>query len=110
MNCLACKGACCESFSLPASVALPKGTDVVQIDLNRWLALHATNDGESLTFECRCTRLGKDGRCMIHETRPVVCRTYLAGGIGCLAAVATRRSAKQYQLIRGPNDPSHLTK
>jgi Fe-S-cluster containining protein len=108
MNCAECGGACCETFSLPISAALPAG-DSLQADINRWLALHATDDGERLTFECRCTKLSPDGRCSIYENRPVFCRTFQRNGPECLAIVRERRTAEDYSRIREDGDPDTLT-
>lgn len=105
MLCLKCEGACCETFSIPVT-ELPPG-DEAQADINRWLELHATNDGERLTFECRCTKL-VDGLCTIYEKRPTFCRVYRAGGPECLAAVRERRTPEQYERIREPRDPDRI--
>ena len=105
MKCELCRGACCETFSLPIVETLPIAGDVIQVDLNRWLTLHATVGAEKLTFECRCMKLTDDGRCGIYDRRPVVCRTYLAGGADCLEAVRTRRSQLEYSRIRDDGDP-----
>lgn len=102
MNCLECKGACCETFEIPAE---PGPLD----DASRWLALHATpTAGDHLSFECRCTALGADGRCTIYHLRPQVCRTYEPGGVDCLRTVKARRSPEEFQKIRGEEDPVTL--
>jgi len=105
MNCRICAGACCESFQLPVT-ELPSG-DEFQRDINRWLGLHATNDGEFLTFECRCTKLA-DGLCSIYDKRPTFCRSFQAGGPECLATLRERRTPEQYEQIRERGDPERI--
>ena len=86
-NCFACRGACCEEFSLPA---LPT-TD----DASRWFGLHGTlqrsPEGASLRFECRCTMLSPLGRCTVYDLRPQLCQDFPAGGPACREVVLRRR-------------------
>ena len=103
MRCHVCAGACCESFTVPAAVLNVRDSDDA-----RWVRLHATLSGRSLTFEVRCTALTPEGRCSIYERRPAVCRFYEAGGSACLETVRTRRTPEQYQLIRDPQDPVEI--
>lgn len=103
MDCRACRGACCESFSLPAPMV-----KVPPPDGKRWLELHATKDGPLLEFECRCTKLKADGSCGIYDDRPDVCRVFRPGGPGCLETVRKRRTTEQYTTIRGPQDPPRI--
>lgn len=105
MKCEVCRGACCETFSLPINGNVPLAGDVIQGDVNRWVALHATVTATGLEFECRCTQLGNDGRCRIYESRPVMCRTYKAGGPDCLEAVKKRRTRLEHIKIREHGDP-----
>lgn len=101
MNCLECRGACCETFELPTRA-------LTNDDASRWFALHGTEVGRSLVFECRCTKLSAEGRCTIYEQRPGVCRKYEAGGPDCLRTVKARRTSEQYRLIREAQDPEEL--
>lgn len=108
MDCQACRGACCESFIIPAADLRPPGGDE-----RRWLELHATAaEGflgrRELSFECRCTALTAEGRCGIYGERPKVCRDYRPGGWDCLATVKARRTPEEYQRIRGPLDPVRI--
>lgn len=105
MDCLTCRGACCETFTIPSRDVSPPGGDE-----RRWLELHATaNRGpfgvRELTFACRCTALTGEGWCGIYESRPRVCRDYVPGGPDCLAQVRARRTPEQYARIRGAMDP-----
>lgn len=108
MNCETCRGACCESFTIPAADVSAPGNDE-----RRWLELHALVTrgplgGRELTFECRCRALTADGRCGIYEARPKMCRDYQPGGAWCLAVVRARRTPEEYSRIRGPQDPPRL--
>lgn len=108
MNCLACAGACCETFALPVSDILPPGSDEW-----RWIKLHArehvdVDDREMLEFDVPCSKLTPAGRCGIYDDRPLMCRTYPAGGADCFDAVRRRRTPEQYQLIRDPQDPERI--
>lgn len=104
MNCERCRGACCESFSLPAITILSPTADA-----RRWIELHGTNrPGHMLHFECRCTALTAEGRCGIYETRPQVCRVFKAGGVDCLDTLRRRRTPEEYQAIREDGDPETI--
>lgn len=107
MKCSEC-GACCESFSLPVVEAIPITNDPRQQDLNRWFRLHASDDGERLTFECKCTMLTRKGLCAIYDRRPDVCRNFQRGGPECLATIKERRTPEDYQRIRDKDDPETL--
>jgi len=109
VKCEACRGACCESFSLPAIHVLAPTADA-----RRWVELHASKfhvtlqQGRLLEFETPCTKLTPEGRCGIYETRPMVCKVYRAGGPECLATVKVRRSPEDYQRIREDGDPERI--
>lgn len=103
MNCERCRGACCETFMIPAS-----DIDVPGDDASRWLALHATPRGRQLEFECRCTKLTAEGRCGIYADRPSLCQIFPVGGPDCLDAVRSRRTPEQYTVIRDPDDPERI--
>ncbi len=103
MNCLVCRGACCESFSTELTMQPPSA------DATRWIQLHAVRvEEDRLTFECRCTKLTSDGLCSIWEDRPMICELYVAGSRECLTTVKERRTVEQYQQIRGEDDPEML--
>ena len=110
MRCDICAGACCESFALPLSAALPTDRDDDELqDINTWIILHADIHDGMLVFECRCKMLNvKDGTCLVYEERPNVCRQYEAGGPACLETVNRRRSADDYQSIRENGYPEVL--
>ena len=105
MKCDVCRGACCESFSLPVEAL----RGVPNPDAMRWVELHATKPAGDLRFECRCTALTTEGRCGIYETRPNVCRIFTPGGLDCLETVLARRSAEDYERIREEGyDPKRI--
>lgn len=107
MNCMVCRGACCETFSMEVRM-LP-----FMRDAQNWLEAHAfkidrTTEIPRLHFDCRCTKLTNDGLCSIWEDRPMVCELFIAGSKQCLGAVKDRRTSKEYQFIRGEDDPLTL--
>ena len=103
MKCYKCRGACCETFSLPLTDLRPPGADA-----RRWVMLHGQtiDDGVlRVEFECACTVLSENGSCSIYSDRPQVCRDMTVGGDECLHLVRTRRSPSQYAVIREEIDP-----
>lgn len=83
-----CFGACCETFQIRhEDLSLPSQ------DVYQWLWLHGQVDGEGVTFDHRCGKLTKDGRCSIHEDpgRPLMCRDFQPGCADCRAAIRARR-------------------
>jgi hypothetical protein len=103
MKCDVCRGACCESFKLPPDALGLMG--VLAPEDARWLTLHATPFPGYLRFECRCTKLTKEGACGIYADRPRLCRDFRAGGPDCLRTVRERRTPEEYLLIREDGDP-----
>ena len=99
MNCLTCRGACCETIVIPLSD---------HADTNRWVTLHGVAVGEKVALDCRCSALTGGGECSIYDDRPELCRTYLAGGKECLETVRARRTPVQYAEIRGAEDPERI--
>lgn len=100
MDCAACRGACCETFSLKVSEFAHFDNDQL-----RWLSLHGAWRGGWFEFERACTKLTPEGRCSIYEDRPLVCRLFAPGSKWCLEAVRSRRTPQQYASIAGPSDP-----
>lgn len=103
MNCQKCRGACCEEFNLGILEFR-----AMNQDHRRWLELHSELGITSMTFECRCKVLNKDGLCGIYPNRPKICSNYPAGGPDCLAVVKRRRTPIDYELIREDGDPECL--
>ena len=81
--CERCKGACCESITVPL-----KSTSE---DVQRWLSFHGNETENGIRFECKCSKL-KNGKCSIYESRPEVCRTYEVGSRACRETVELKRS------------------
>ena len=109
VNCRTCRGACCESFSLPLCDIDPPSNDAMY-----WIKLHGrehmTPSGTAVSFECRCTALAADGRCLIYDNRPYVCQVYQPGSHDCLETVRVRRTPGQYKEIREGGDPARIHK
>jgi Fe-S-cluster containining protein len=101
MNCLECKGACCEQLVLPVPSPIGKTGDAFD-----FLAARGDLKGKGVVLEQRCARLTEEGQCSIYGFRPRFCKDYKAGGPACLAAVARRRLPEHYAEIRTAADPS----
>jgi hypothetical protein len=109
VKCNVCRGACCESLTIPSTVAAPWMS--MGEDTGDWIRLHGVHvEARRLTFECRCSALTPEGQCALYETvqRPLTCISYPAGGENCLDAVRRRRTPEQYQQIRHDADPKVL--
>lgn len=87
--CQICRGACCESIVVP----------IPSDDGGIWLRYHATQIGPGL-FELAtpCKKLC-EGRCTIHDTRPMNCRTYEVGGVDCRSTVLRRRHDQHKEIF-----------
>lgn len=83
--CKECGGACCEGIQFNFKGLSP--------DFVKWAGFHGEQDGERVTFNCRCTHLTSRGRCGIYEERPEVCRKFEVGSPSCLAAIHKYRGA-----------------
>lgn len=100
MNCLECRGACCEDLAWPV-----KGLSEATAELLRV----RSGQGEvtlvpgvrAIVVPCACAHLEASGRCGIYETRPQVCRLYVPGGDACLEVLKRRRTPEQIKRIRG---------
>jgi Fe-S-cluster containining protein len=99
MRCDICKGACCESFILQREI-LSELDKLFAFEGGRWLRLHASESGE---FECPCTALSNEGRCIIYEDRPTTCKIFEVGGADCIKTVRARRT--NYAAIMEEGDP-----
>lgn len=102
MNCMTCRGACCEEMHLPDSGE--------RDDSSRWFALHGYTDLRPgyLVLNVRCVALDPRGLCSIYEKRPDVCKRFVAGSYPCLEVVRRRRAPEEYALIRETGDPERV--
>ena len=103
MKCEVCRGACCETIVLHVTVPT--------VDMANYVQLHSVPvEGSPFVkdrvFECKCTALSSAGRCNVYQARPQVCRDYRAGGVECLRTVVSRRTKKEFALIREAGDPT----
>jgi Fe-S-cluster containining protein len=108
-DCLKCRGACCETFHVPAIHILAPS-----VDARRWVELHSLSQrptlqhGVMLEFPAPCTKLTPEGRCGIYEARPMTCRAFQPGGVDCLDTLLRRRTPEQYAAIREAGDPERI--
>ncbi len=109
MNCLECKGACCEwlGVHVPAFAGLGGTVEFLrargQVD-----EVSAALDPVFVVLECRCPKLTDEGLCGIYDTRPMVCVDFEPGCPDCLRSVRARRTPEEYQRIRDEGDPGEL--
>lgn len=102
MNCLQCRGACCEDLVFPVKGLAKPTFDLLRL---RGQVVRLTEDMEGVAIPSVCHHLSDAGRCRIYHDRPGVCRMYRAGGQACIETLRRRRTPEDYILIRGPNDP-----
>lgn len=103
MDCLKCRGACCETFWLRlGDVPAPSA------DVRRWVLLHGKTSAGFVEFTCWCRELTDEGLCRIYDERPAVCRDARPGAADCLEAVRARRTPAEYREIRDAEDPETL--
>lgn len=100
MNCLECRGACCEQLILP----LGPNRTVFEFMRARGQVKHS-HGLNIVILDCRCPKLDEEGLCSIYEQRPVHCRAYKAGGAACIEAVRRNRTKAQFSRIREDGDP-----
>lgn len=77
--CSNCNGACCRSVRIKVG---PMSQDQM-----RWARMRGTlNKGGQWRIRSVCEHLTDAGRCGIYETRPTLCREWVAGGAQCREA------------------------
>ena len=88
MNCLDCRGACCEEIHIRTEDLQLPG-----ISAWEWLTTRGEVVGGSIRFESRCPELTECGACSLHDTpgKPKVCRDLEVGGADCLDYIRRRR-------------------
>jgi Fe-S-cluster containining protein len=106
VNCLECRGACCEELVVPFVALINASSSVAEAE---WMGVRASSieDGRA-RFDVRCPKLDACGRCSVHDEKPLICAVYPAGGPDCLDVVRRRRTADQYQRIREAGDPESI--
>ena len=60
-------------------------------DVQEWLSYHGKKEGNGVWLDVPCDKL-KDGRCLIYDNRPTICKEFKVGGKNC--AMAIRRLAE----------------
>ncbi len=100
MNCLECRGACCEDILIPVERRL------IDDDALDWLEtrgrpVYRNGTLAAYAFEARCPLLTTKGLCHIYEARPAICRRYEPGGPDCLETLKRRRTPEQRARIAG---------
>ena len=105
MNCLQCRGACCEDLVFPVT-GLSQGT--FQLLKLRGDVVRLAEQHEGIAIPAPCKHLSDKGRCRIYHDRPTVCRVYAAGGPACIETLRRRRTPEEYVVIRGSDDPPRI--
>ena len=80
--CADCNGQCCRGILMGASTG---SAEVVEGNLE-WARLRngRRDEAGNVVVPCRCSALGKNGRCTIYANRPLPCREFEVGGAACL--------------------------
>lgn len=86
--CDLCRGACCETLVLPATIA-------GYFDREWLFARGEELEDHRVVLPARCPHLTPEGRCDIYVVRPMACNAYLVGGMYCRSAVRRRRSPEK---------------
>ncbi len=89
--CAACKGACCETLTLP----MPTQANIIE-----WISLRGRVEGKMIRVEVPCRELTGDGACGIHATKPQICRDFAVGSPACISAIRARRGNDAARLIK----------
>ncbi len=77
-ECLKCGSRCCRYFCFEIDVP----TDYEEFEDLRWylchegVTIHVDEGDWYISIANSCKMLGEDGRCMIYENRPLICRKY----------------------------------
>lgn len=105
MNCLVCRGACCEEIFIR-----PEDFSVPNLAVWEWWMIRTKEIEGQFVIESRCPVLSECGLCEVHGTsrQPSLCQEMRAGGPECISAVKRRRTALEYQKIRDDGDPSEI--
>lgn len=93
--CELCRGACCETLSVPLNV----GT--LSNDSRRYFRMRGRIEGSTLRLDAPCQALTGEGTCGVYSTRPQGCKDYVVGGDACVAAVRAQRCRPDADQILG---------
>lgn len=77
ISCSECRGECCRkiAFQIPAPVTLTDFEDIKWYIYHENALVYIDNDGDWLVqVPLKCTKLDSEGRCIIYEDRPPICR------------------------------------
>jgi Fe-S-cluster containining protein len=107
VNCLVCRGACCEELIVSPSALSADGLAFPGA-LREFLTARSTAElpGPAFVIGARCPQLTFEGLCGCHDEKPLACALFPAGGDECLGAIRRRRSSTAYAFIREEGDPT----
>lgn len=105
MNCLVCRGACCEFLVLAIGTHMPQVFEFAEA--RRLPILPVAGPLALVAVDHRCPELTQDGLCAIYQEdrRPALCILAPPGGTACLQALRRQRTPEQIAAIREPGDP-----
>lgn len=105
MNCLVCRGACCEFLVLAIGTPTPRVFEFAEA--RRLPILRVVGPLALVEIDHRCPELTAEGRCAIYheDRRPEVCIEAQPGGTACLQALRRQRTPPEIEAIREPGDP-----
>jgi hypothetical protein len=93
VNCLKCRGACCEEITIEA----PRPENDYA---HEWFTARATpvvvdSRVVSYAFATRCPRLTPDGLCSVQTNKPRACVDFIRGDAPCRGSISRRRTPEQ---------------
>jgi Fe-S-cluster containining protein len=106
MNCLVCRGACCEELIVTPSTDGGDATNFPRAFAEFLSVRGVPLDNGGYAVAARCPQLTNAGLCSCYEDRPMVCELFPAGGPECLAALQRRRTPEERERISGGNHPT----
>lgn len=93
--CFLCKGACCKDVIIFLGDG---GMDLETRDTIRFTKLHGSECPAGTVFHSPCKEL-VEGKCMIYENRPNVCRKHFVGCPNCLDCIKRYNSDKYDEIV-----------
>jgi Fe-S-cluster containining protein len=103
MNCIRCRGACCELIHVDAShCGFPK----VAVEQFEMRGTHIK--GMIYAMVAPCPKMTSEGLCGVQDEKPLACAIMPVGGEDCFSSVKLRRTPEEYAVIRDEDDPERI--
>lgn len=99
-DCMVCRGACCETILLPATLQLDEEWAEAR-GIRRFTVTRDFGGLDCIEVPCACPKLSPMGACSIYDRRPTLCADFTVGGVACLSAIGRRRTPEKQREILG---------